>query len=777
MKRLVGLLIAAGLVVAPMSAFADCPTPTTTQGVDENDGVYTVSAKVEVSALLWVANAGEDTVSKIDTAQNRESARYSSAFWSGGIGGNGTPLPSHSAWAGPAPSRSAVDFNGHAYIANRGFNRVAEVMKVLSVGCIDRNNNGTCDTSQDFNGDGKITSDEMYPIIDDNGNGIIDDNEIRDERVVWIRRVGGYNEVARALAIDKDGALWIGMYNTYRFYKMDATTGATLGHWSVGVRPYGAVVDSKNRLFTAILGSGWSRRFDTTNPSGTLANFYVTHGYGISLGRDPAGTDWVVTANHSNRGFMRFNPDTLSGSYALGYGYSAYGVSFDTAGDVVISGAYGWGTRGATKVRVDGSVVWTRTPPAGCQNGGQRGAIIDANNDIWVVSVSDNRVCKYLSDGSYSVQVPVGRLPYTYSDASGIGLQYTDPTGKLVFISEAPQFGHDWEGAELCFDGGGAVTVAIAAADTEAGLEFANAVAMPLTVNGTQLCGTVPAGVKGFFLSIEFSIKDGGTVVVQPNDNGDCSIELPTANEPPVAACIADVTLNADAQCAAAVPSVNDGSSDPDGAADIASITQSPAANASIGLGQTTVDLKITDLAGEFDTCQTKVTVVDAAAPTAACNIPADGFTPPSWGDGAVSLTATGGDNCSVSNVAISGYSASKNGKDKTANTDTTINGATISIGDSAGVGTTHTWTVTVTDGAGNKTSTTCEFTVANPGNGGTGGGGNDKGGCNNGGGNGAEGCSPSAQGNDDGEPAGTETIKNEQTVEPGNSKGKGKKK
>lgn len=157
------LAVVGAIAVMPSMASAECPTPTNTQGVDVVDGVFSVSAKVEINPILWVANAGEDTVSKIDTKANKETGRYSTAFWNGGIGGAGAGLPNHSQWAGPAPSRSAVDTDGNAYIANRGFGRVAEVMKVLSTGCIDRNGNGSCDTSADINGDGKISANEMYP--------------------------------------------------------------------------------------------------------------------------------------------------------------------------------------------------------------------------------------------------------------------------------------------------------------------------------------------------------------------------------------------------------------------------------------------------------------------------------------------------------------------------------------------------------------------------------------------------------------------------------------
>lgn len=178
------MLLLGTLAAWPTTAWSnECPEPTEVEGVDTEGGVYSVSATVTVKPFMWISNAGEDTVSKIATDTNREVARYTTAFWAGGVGGNGAGLPNKDPWSGPAPSRSGVDTEGNAFIANRGFWRVAEVVKILTTGCIDRNSNGVCDTSFDTNDIGGISTAEMYPIVDTNENGVIDDVEIKDERV------------------------------------------------------------------------------------------------------------------------------------------------------------------------------------------------------------------------------------------------------------------------------------------------------------------------------------------------------------------------------------------------------------------------------------------------------------------------------------------------------------------------------------------------------------------------------------------------------------------
>ncbi len=608
------VLLLGSLSTLPTTSWAnECPEPTEVQGVDAEGGVYSVSATVTTKPYIWISNAGEDTVSKIDTETNREVARYSTAFWSGGIGGDGSTLPQKSAWEGPAPSRSGVDTDGNAFIANRGFGRVAEVVKILTAGCIDRNQNNVCDTSLDTNDDGAISIAEMHPIVDLDANGIIDDNEIVDERIAWIRQVGEFNEVARALTIDNDGFIWVGMYETQRVYKVDPVTGATLlGPISIGVSPYGAAVDSNNHLFTASLGGGTQVRFDVNDPANSQSYYYVDSGYGGALGRDHEGKEWFATAD-SSYGFQLFDVDTLASSHPVTtFSFFPLGISFDAEGYIVV-GAGDWNQgnyNGVTKFRSDGSVVWTRGMPENCPTEDQRGAVIDSNNDIWIVNLSHSLVCKFLSDGTASAVIPTGYSPYTYSDASGIGTLISDPTGKITFRNAVIDAGYNWGGADLCFNGSGNVTVAVIAADTEAGLEFANPVPMPVTAEGDQLCGVVPQGVVGRFVEFEFTLKSGGEIIIQDED-GDCGILIPN---PPVAVCQGS-TVSATDGCFGATPNVDNGSYDPDGATDVDTITQNPPAGAPLFAGANPVVLTVTDVGGLSSSCTATVNVVVEGQP------------------------------------------------------------------------------------------------------------------------------------------------------------------
>lgn len=208
-----------------------------------------------------------------------------------------------------------------------------------------------------------------------------------------------------------------------------------------------------------------------------------------------------------------------------------------------------------------------------------------------------------------------------------------------------------------------------------------------------------------------------------------------TPNDPPVAVC-ASVYVAADSECLAE-GSIDGGSYDPDG--DPLTITQSPVGP--FGPGSTSAELTVCDDSGACDTCTAVIEVADETAPTVDCGNPAD-ISPSS---ASVDFTATGSDNCSTT-VTIDSYDCFRvngNGtvQSQLESCEVIIDGDTITVVESGGVGTQITWTATATDGAGNSTSTECGIEVVSSGGGS---------GCNQGLGNGSENCDPgnSNQGN-----------------------------
>jgi hypothetical protein len=387
--------LAATLVPGAASAFAAAgPTKVYTSDADFDTGVLfnvnhsapnnnqlQLNVQSSTFPVLWVANAGEDTLSRIDTNTGKEVARYRTWF-------NGPPNFPHlgQSLAGAAPSRTAVDGDGNCYVANRHFdNRPAEVVKILASGFIDRNGNGIMDTSVDTNNNGIIDPAEIMNMVDSNANAIVDTAEIQDERIAWIVRVGGNNGLGRSLTIDPQGFIWLGLFNSQAYYKLNPTTGAILaGPIAVGPNtPYGAVVDASGTLWGASLSNNLLKLNTNTNTFvGTFTHSGSNYGIGFGNGQVYLGSASPVRA---------FNP-TTNVFTNINLGFVAYGVSVANNGDLLVHGSTvagggSGGAAGATRFRPDGSIVWMKPNQAGANDSNGRGCVPDANGDVWTINL------------------------------------------------------------------------------------------------------------------------------------------------------------------------------------------------------------------------------------------------------------------------------------------------------------------------------------------------------------------------------------------------------
>lgn len=446
--------------------------------------------------VMWIANGGEDTVSKIDTATNKEVARYRTWFGPAGQAGHFSHI--NDPFAGPAPSRTAVDLAGNAYVANRWFSgaRQAWVIKILAEGGIDRNGNGVIDTSIDTSGEGQIASAEMLPMADTNGNNRIDPEEIQDERIAWAVSVGNNNGLGRALCIAPDGNLWVGLYNAATYYKISAADGSVLagpipttptagrpnaGAWT----PYGCLIDANGTLWSASLSSVLGKIENAhLNPSVATPNPYTVssfshpgQNYGIALGHGR-----VFLGLLSGGSYLEFDPSTNTSIVPAALSFAATGISVDAAGDIV-SGPYSGGGIAkfrwsadntgtcATNPAKNGCVIWSRSSQLSSET---RGVIADANNDIWQVSRTGNVVMKHRgSDGAPLGVYPVGNHPYTYSDATGLSQRtQTNLSGTWTVVYDSGVAATPWGRIHWtdAVPAGANVTVQARSADSVAGL-------------------------------------------------------------------------------------------------------------------------------------------------------------------------------------------------------------------------------------------------------------------------------------------------------------------
>lgn len=382
--------------------------------------------------VMWIANAGEDTVSKFDTVNNVELARYRT--WFGPSGQPGYVNHLNNAYSGAAPSRTAVDISGNAYVLNRWFsNRRPVLMKILTEGFIDRNGNGVMDTSSGAT---------PLPMGDTNGNGEIDQSEINDERIAWAIPVGDVNGLGRSLCIGTDGNLWVGMFNTQRYYKYSSVDGSllagpvsttpTAGQPSNGAwQPYGCLIDKDGTLWSASLGGPLGKITNTASNTGpyTVASFPGgMYGIGLGNGKVYTGSNNVV-----------FNPATNTSAPIAGMAVSSAGIVVDGAGNIIA------GSQTIQKVTPGGTLLWT----APLQAGGSYsvGIQVDSNNDVWQMGfTSAGRMQKYSgATGAPLGTFPVGNYPYTYSDAAGFAARnVTTPTGTWTVTYDGGSSGTPW---------------------------------------------------------------------------------------------------------------------------------------------------------------------------------------------------------------------------------------------------------------------------------------------------------------------------------------------
>ncbi|MFH1216439.1 MAG: hypothetical protein V1706_08055 [Pseudomonadota bacterium] len=424
--------------------------------------------------IMWIANAGEDSVSRIDTDANCETARYKT--WHN--------IPNHGAWSGPAPSRTAVDIEGNVYVANRHFDgRPAQVMKILAEGGIDRNGNGVIDTSFDANNDCTISAGEMIPLVDSNSNGTLDPDELLDERVAWAVQVGPNNGLGRSLCIDTEGDIWLGLYNSHTYYELNAGDGSIKsGPNNNALTNYGCLVDGNGKLWSADLGV-YLGELDTVTKAYTN-RYHGNQGsnYGIALGNDK-----VYLGSQSSRSYIEYDPVTnIFSNPAAAWTYTL-GISVDGDGDIVL------GRNPIYKFAPDGSVVWSKPHPVNPSD--VRGVIVDANNDVWTVNLSNNNISKFDGvTGNHIATIPVGYQPYTYSDATGFAARnITTPSGIWNVVNDSGTAGTLWQSIvwnaepEGFIPAGASIKVEARSADSLAALTAApfttvsNGVALTLT--------------------------------------------------------------------------------------------------------------------------------------------------------------------------------------------------------------------------------------------------------------------------------------------------------
>ncbi len=433
---------------------------------------------------MWIANTqdlGSGTVSKIDTDGVREVARYYTvtcfanpdAYYNNGqcldVYGNAVQLQDN------APSRTAVDYNFDVWVANRAFGGQASVTKIANsvYDCVDRNGDGTIQTSSDVNGDGAIETDCDGDGQPDNASTVCNNGlphpefyGLDDECVLFTTNYAVTNQLGRSVCLDKGSDdigpanVWVGTFNADAnnpvspnrnvFYQIKGGTGEIMGTVVLpdGIPTYGCAVDGDGMLWTSAWGH--TTFIDTENYTvGTNITESTNSGqfYGIAI--DDQQNVWF--GGWQSNAIYRYKPHRLqksdpnyytelaNGTWTkIQYTAATAGIAADTRGFVWVAD----NTNGLI-LRInqnlsdgiyDDSVITVMNPGNGF-GGNMRGIGIDMNGHVWGVSYNDSMATRLDLDANGDAlgnihSTPVGANPYTYSDFTGYGLRnFTRPRG------------------------------------------------------------------------------------------------------------------------------------------------------------------------------------------------------------------------------------------------------------------------------------------------------------------------------------------------------------
>jgi hypothetical protein len=485
-----------------------------------NNNQLQLNAVTSTFPFIWVALSNRGTIAKIDTATGTILGEYST---------------SPDTYRYPDPSRTTVSLDGSVWAGNRQgqcpiqLETVGDYVRcggVIHVGleeanqCVDRNGNGTIETSSGY---GDVLA---WPNLlgADTDGGV---SSVQDECILHYTKVAA--SATRHVTINADGDVWTsGRFssNDAVFELVDGSTGEvvrTEGPFNCG--GYGGLIDGNGVVWSAS-SSGDVLRWD---PNAALGPGNPTcidiPNYGLAI--DPAGNIWVSQLG-SGCNVTKLAPNgTVLGTFSQHV--CAQGLAADARGHMWISSSLSCSSNCVVShLDNDGNHIGN-VPIA--PNAGPTGIAIDAQGKIWSANIQSSSASRIDPNagplGSDGV-TPVGALdltvplpagpnlgqevanPYNYSDMTGTALlQSTSPQGTWTVVQDGGAAGTNWgtvrwnQEAQGSVPAGSSITVEVRAADTEAGLGSQAFVAVS---------NDAPFALTGRFLEVR--------VTLRPNQQG-----------------------------------------------------------------------------------------------------------------------------------------------------------------------------------------------------------------------------------------------------------------
>jgi hypothetical protein len=474
--------------------------------------------------FIWVALSQRCTIAKIDTVSGTILGEYRTIADS--VGCNES-------------SRTTVGLDGSVWVGHRGPGGVTHVGLKERNQCLDRNSNGTIETSAAY---GEV---KPWP------GSISDIAKAEDECILHHVDTNALElSDSRHMSIDAGNNLWVGDFSSKKFVRIDGSTGVVAAApKTMPCGGYGGLIDGQGVIWSASGGGVGLLRWDpNAADSATNPRCIQVPVYGVAV--DPLGWVWTTVCCGGADGAVvrKVSPDgeTVLGPFAHG-AFAAQGLAIGADGDVWVSSALNCSV-GCTvgHLNNDGTFVGSVPNPTGA---GSTGVAIDAAGKIWTANRTSHTATRIDptagpagADGSptgavdLTVNFPAteGRplpYPYNYSDMTGaVALGSTSPQGSWNVVQDGGTAGKAWgtiswnTEAQGTVPAGSSILVEVRAADSEAGLGSQTFAAVS---NNTAF------SVTGRFLEVRVTMK--------PNEQ----------NQSPV---LSDLRVCAVGACVAAAP-------------------------------------------------------------------------------------------------------------------------------------------------------------------------------------------------------------------------------
>jgi PKD repeat protein/sugar lactone lactonase YvrE len=309
--------------------------------------------------FLWVPNSVTGTVSKIDAVTGGELGRY-------------RVDPSGDA----DPGVAAVDFEGSCWVGNRGVGTLVKIGLLENGGCVDSDGSGKIETSRDLNSDGDISGSEILDWGDDECV-LIETVLVEGAEGPHVPGDGHDDYEAnnlQAVAVDANGNVWAGVYDTSYLYRIDGGTGVVLEQVDVGedqTSPTAAVIAGDGTLWVSSWPDRWVLAIETTTGVKNKVDLpHVSNGVAVNRAND------LFVTGYDEQRFSKIDAETTDILWTRLTGSLASGIATTENGRIWLAAS---GANTVNRYTPEGQLIRFASVI-----GGPTGVAVDQDGKIWV---------------------------------------------------------------------------------------------------------------------------------------------------------------------------------------------------------------------------------------------------------------------------------------------------------------------------------------------------------------------------------------------------------